>query len=92
MELIKPNAFGVFFRKESRDLLGSLNETRVMGHAAWKADYRIKRPGVYAVPVEGWWGFSALNSADFKLKAGGQDKDVELGAVIWVEFHEWRTQ
>lgn len=42
----------------------------------------------YAAPVPGWWGFAALNSADFKLKHDGQDKDVELGAVIWVKFHE----
>jgi len=42
----------------------------------------------YAAPVAGWWGFAALNSADFKLKHDGQDKDVELGAVIWVKFHD----
>ncbi len=42
----------------------------------------------YAAPVAGWWGFAALNSADFKLKHDGQDMDVELGAVIWVKFHE----
>jgi len=43
----------------------------------------------YAVPVAGWWGFAALNEADYMLKHGGEDKAVELGAVIWVEFHEW---
>ena len=42
----------------------------------------------YAAPVAGWWGFAALNSADFTLKHDGEDKDVELGAVIWVQFHE----
>ena len=42
----------------------------------------------YAVPVSGWWGFAALNGADFKLPHGGEKKDVELGAVIWVYFHE----
>jgi cobalt/nickel transport protein len=46
----------------------------------------------YAVPAAGWWGFSALNTADFKLKHEGQDKDVELGAVIWVLFHEWKNK
>lgn len=46
----------------------------------------------YAVPVAGWWGFSALNTADFKLKHEGEDKDVELGAVIWVHFHEWKSK
>ena len=40
----------------------------------------------YAAPKAGWWGFSALNTSDAKIKHNGQDKDVELGAVIWVEF------
>jgi len=44
----------------------------------------------YAVPVAGWWGFAALSSADFKLEKDGEDKDVELGAVIWVKFHEMK--
>jgi cobalt/nickel transport protein len=44
----------------------------------------------YAAPKAGWWGFAALNTADFKLKHNGQKKDVELGAVIWVKFHKWQ--
>ena len=68
----------------------------------YNVDHRIKAPndifitqqvktdknGVfsYAVPWEGWWGFAALNDADFKIKKDGQDKDVELGAVLWTEF------
>jgi cobalt/nickel transport protein len=44
----------------------------------------------YAAPVAGWWGFAALNGADFKLPHQGQQKDVELGAVIWVEFQEMK--
>jgi cobalt/nickel transport protein len=44
----------------------------------------------YAAPVPGWWGFAALNGADFKLPQEGADKDVELGAVIWVYFHEMK--
>jgi cobalt/nickel transport protein len=44
----------------------------------------------YAAPVAGWWGFAALNPANFKLKHNGQEKDVELGAVIWVKFHDWQ--
>jgi cobalt/nickel transport protein len=43
----------------------------------------------YAVPKSGWWGFAALNRADFRLKNNGQDKDVELGAVLWVHFEAW---
>ena len=42
----------------------------------------------YAPPVSGWWGFAALNTADYKLPYQGDEKDVELGAVIWVFFHE----
>ncbi|MGD9151991.1 MAG: DUF4198 domain-containing protein [Desulfobacterales bacterium] len=44
----------------------------------------------YAAPVAGWWGFAALNAADFKLNHNGKEKDVELGAVIWVKFHNWQ--
>jgi len=47
---------------------------------------------VYSPPVSGWWGFAALSDADFKLKHDGIDKDVELGAVIWVQFHDWETK
>jgi cobalt/nickel transport protein len=37
----------------------------------------------YAAPKTGWWGFSALNAADFKLKThAGEEKEVELGAGI----------
>jgi cobalt/nickel transport protein len=43
----------------------------------------------YAAPVPGWWGFAALNKADFKLSHAGEKKNVELGAVIWVEFFNW---
>ena len=46
----------------------------------------------YAAPVAGWWGFAALNPADYKLTHNGQDKDVELGAVIWVKFHNWQNR
>jgi cobalt/nickel transport protein len=44
----------------------------------------------YAAPKSGWWGFAALNEADFKLKTNaGEEKGVELGAVIWVHFEDW---
>lgn len=43
----------------------------------------------YAPPSHGWWGFAALNTADYTLPQDGQDKAVELGAVIWVHFEEW---
>ena len=40
----------------------------------------------YAVPKAGWWGFAALSTDDRKIKG----KDVEIGAVIWVNFHEMK--
>jgi cobalt/nickel transport protein len=197
MDLAKPKAFNVFAGGKKQDLLGSLEETQVMGHSAWKAAYSVRRPGLYifymepepywesaedafiihytktvvtafgddegwdeevglkteimplskpfglyagnvfqgivkldgnavpfaeveveyynidkkysaptdymitqtiktdgngvftyAAPVSGWWGFAALNPADYKLPHQGEEKDVELGAVIWVYFHD----
>ena len=46
----------------------------------------------YAVPRAGWWGFAALNKANFKIKHDGQEKNVEIGAVIWVKFEEWQIK
>ena len=45
----------------------------------------------YAPPSDGWWGFAALNTADYTLteSGSGEEKAVELGAVIWVHFEEW---
>ncbi len=43
----------------------------------------------YAAPKAGWWGFAALNTADYQLEKDGEKKDVELGAVIWVQFLDW---
>ncbi|OPZ29631.1 MAG: Nickel uptake substrate-specific transmembrane region [Deltaproteobacteria bacterium ADurb.BinA179] len=40
----------------------------------------------YAAPRPGWWGFAALNASDEKIKG----KNVELGAVLWVKFHEMK--
>jgi len=199
MDLDKPDVFGVVAGGKQNDLLGKLAETKVMGHKAWRADYRIGRPGAYlsymeskpywepaedcfnihytktavgafgddegwdaeiglkteivplskpfglyagnvfqgivklngkpvpysevevefyneekkakaptdymitqtikadgngiftyAAPKAGWWGFAALNPSEKKLKKDGQEKEVELGAVIWVCFHEWK--
>lgn len=55
---------------------------------------KADRNGVftYAAPKGGWWGFAALSTADFKLKKDGRDKPVEIGAVIWVYFHEWQPK
>ena len=57
MELVKPQVFGVMANGKKEDLLGDLQETKVMGHTAWKDDYAIKRPGVYMfymVPKPYW--------------------------------------
>lgn len=44
----------------------------------------------YAVPKKGWWGFAALNTSDKKMLYKGVEKDIELGAVIWVKFHDMK--
>ncbi|MFC1868378.1 DUF4198 domain-containing protein [Thermodesulfobacteriota bacterium] len=44
----------------------------------------------YAVPKAGWWGFAGLSTPDKKRRHPGEEKGVELGAVLWVEFQEWR--
>jgi cobalt/nickel transport protein len=46
----------------------------------------------YAVPRPGWWGFSALSTSDKKIKYKGEPKDVELGAVLWVQFLKWQER
>ena len=41
----------------------------------------------------GWWGFAALNEADYTLKnSQGEPKVVELGAVLWVYFDEYQSR
>lgn len=44
----------------------------------------------YAAPKAGWWGFAALMTDDQKMKQDGQDKDIEIGGVIWVKFHDMK--
>lgn len=47
----------------------------------------------YAAPKAGWWGFAALNEADFKIKLkSGEEKGVEIGAVLWVHFENWQEK
>jgi len=40
----------------------------------------------YGVPFAGWWGFAALNTSGEQMSHEGEDKDIELGAVLWMEF------
>ena len=46
----------------------------------------------YAAPRAGWWGFAGLNTSDEKMKYEGEEKDVELGAVLWVKFLPWQEK
>ncbi len=46
----------------------------------------------YSAPAPGWWGFAALTTAPEKRKHKGQDKEIELGAVIWVLFSPWTAK
>ncbi len=41
----------------------------------------------YVMPLEGWWGFAALNTAPETLQHQGKEKKVELGAVLWLRAH-----
>jgi cobalt/nickel transport protein len=45
----------------------------------------------FSPPVPGWWGFAALTDADYKLPLEGALKDVELGGVLWVYFHDFQA-
>lgn len=89
--IVKLNAKPVPFAEvevEHYNKRGQLNApTEYMITQTIKADQN----GVftYAAPIAGWWGFAALNNADYKLKHDGEEKDVELGAVIWIRFHDW---
>jgi cobalt/nickel transport protein len=44
----------------------------------------------YVPPAAGWWGFSALVTAEYTLEQDGVAKPVELGGVLWVHFEDWR--
>ncbi len=201
MELAKPEKMAVYVHGAATDLLGTLHETSLFGHKAWKAGYRVKRPGVYSfvmqprpywepaedcfiihytktmvgafgdeegwseplglaaeivpltrpfglyagnvfqgrvllngkpaphtdveieyynrdgrakapspylvtqvvraddngvftvgIPRAGWWGFAGLHTAGYQLKHEGTPKDVELGAVLWVECVNWQEK
>ena len=44
----------------------------------------------YAMPKAGWWGFAALNTAEYKIKRDGKEYPVEIGAVLWVKTREMK--
>ncbi|MBW1997130.1 MAG: DUF4198 domain-containing protein [Deltaproteobacteria bacterium] len=70
------------------------------GRASAPNDYMITqvikadKNGVFtfAVPRAGWWGFAALNPSKRGIRYKGVERPVELGAVLWVEFQEWREK
>jgi cobalt/nickel transport protein len=42
---------------------------------------------LYSAPSAGWWGFAALMEAEQGMAYQGEEKPVEIGAVLWVYFH-----
>lgn len=44
----------------------------------------------YAMPRAGWWGFAALNEADWTIAYQGAEKTVEIGAVFWVQTRDMK--
>ncbi len=46
----------------------------------------------YSAPAAGWWGFAALNTSDEKMEYNNEEKDIELGAVLWVKFENWQEK
>ena len=66
------------------------------GKVKWPADPMITQVikadqnGVftYAMPKAGWWGFAALNEDEEKIKQNGEEKSVEIGAVLWVKTYD----
>ena len=47
----------------------------------------------FTCPRPGWWGFAALRQADYQLPGpDGAQKDVELGAVLWIYLHPWQEK
>jgi cobalt/nickel transport protein len=44
----------------------------------------------YAMPRAGWWAFAALNTVEGKMVHKGQEKSVEIGAVLWVKVYDMK--
>lgn len=46
----------------------------------------------YAMPKAGWWGFAALQTADYTLASpDGKQVPVELGGLIWINAKPMKT-
>jgi len=47
----------------------------------------------FTCPLGGWWGFASLSLAEFTLKSPeGVDKEVEIGAVLWIHMDEYQPR
>ena len=44
----------------------------------------------YAIPKAGWWGFSALSEAPYKIKKDNKEYPVEIGGIIWIKAREMK--
>lgn len=45
---------------------------------------------LFTCPNQGWWGFAALSEANYTIKnPKGEEKGVELGAVLWIYFDKY---
>ncbi|MFH1287516.1 MAG: DUF4198 domain-containing protein [bacterium] len=44
----------------------------------------------YCMPKAGWWGFAALNTDSTKIKHNGEDKEIEIGAVLWIKTSDMK--
>jgi cobalt/nickel transport protein len=47
----------------------------------------------FTCPLSGWWGFASLSMADYTLKnPDGEEKEVEIGAVLWIHLNEYQSR
>ena len=44
----------------------------------------------YAIPVQGWWGFAALNEDDRTMRHDDEEKPIEIGAVLWIRASDMK--
>ncbi|MFH1075698.1 MAG: DUF4198 domain-containing protein [Pseudomonadota bacterium] len=44
----------------------------------------------YVMPKAGWWGFAALTQSKDTISYDGNQKPVEIGAVLWVKTHDMK--
>ena len=52
MPLVKPKTVQVVVDGKAEDIGTSLQATKIMNHDAWKAQYTVKKPGVYQLVME----------------------------------------